>query len=111
MVAACIWLRARSALRLARLHGSLRAVCRLTIKSLGGEGCTGHAKTVVDWLEQGVFDALGKGYLEKAILCMAADEECEDVLEMWSLSVAWHTDEDGVQHPTLQTTGPRTARW
>ena len=57
-----------------------------------------------------MFDALAQGYLEKAILCMSADEEGDEMLEAWSLSVDWHTDEHGVEHPTLATCGPRAER-
>ena len=73
-----------------------------TIKSLGGDDASDEAKTVMGWLEKGVFDALGKGYLEKALLVMSADEAGEHVLEAWSLSVVWRADEHGVSHPTLQ---------
>ena len=82
----------------------------LSLKSLGGPGCEGHAKTIMGWLEHGCFDALGKGYLKKAVLCIAADQSSKEVLEAWSISVAWHTDANGVEHPTLQTGGPRSKR-
>ena len=63
------------------------------------------AKTFITWLERGVFEALQRGYLEKAILCMSADDSGNDMLEAWELSVDWHTDENGVAHPTLHSQG------
>jgi hypothetical protein len=39
---------------------------------LGGESANDPAKTLMGWLEHGVFEALGQGYLEKAVLCMSS---------------------------------------
>ena len=53
------------------------------------------------WLEHGVFAALAAGYLEKAVLVMSSDDAAEHVLEAWSLSVQWFTDEHGRELPAL----------
>ena len=45
----------------------------LMVKTFGGEKVTGHAKTLTNWLENGVFVALAEGYLEKAILVMSGE--------------------------------------
>lgn len=86
-----------------RVHG-------MQIKALGGDGCEGHAKTLLTWLERGVFEALSAGYLEKCILIMSADEAASQVLEAWSLSIAWLTDEEGNELPTITCAGPRAER-
>ena len=80
-----------------------RNVHGVLVKSLGTEECDDHARALLGWLEQGVFSALDKGYLEKAILCVAADETGDEMLEAWALAVSWWTDEEGVQHPTIRT--------
>ena len=56
-----------------------RDVNMLRVQSLGGEHCSETAKTLISWLEDGIFDAISRGYLEKAILCMSADKEANDV--------------------------------
>jgi hypothetical protein len=107
---------------------------RLVVKSMEGEQLDDHAKTLMGWLEEGVFDALQEGYLDKArrrrpsptgrvalfslhcvrvlqvTLVMAADEAGDEVLEAWDLSVAWAEAADGTEHAVLRTGGPRRAR-
>ena len=41
------------------------------VKTLGGDNVSQHAKTLMGWLESGVFVALAEGYLEKAILVIS----------------------------------------
>lgn len=45
---------------------------------------------------------------ERAILCISSDEAAEDVLEAWSLAIAWAVDQDGVAHPSLQIGNDRS---
>lgn len=62
------------------------------------------------WLEKGAFEALSLGYLEKCIMIMSSDEAGQDILEAWSLSVAWRTDEQGNAIPTIACGSQRSER-
>ncbi len=78
-----------------------REVEGMRVQSLGGESASVAAQTIVAWLEQGVFAAISKRVLEKAVLCISEDEAGECVLEAWVLSIAWAMDEQGIERPTV----------
>ena len=79
-----------------------RDVNGLRVQSISHEGASPAAKTICQWLEQGVFQALTKCYLEKAIICISKDEDARQVLEAWVLSVEWMEDEDGIERPNVR---------
>lgn len=51
-----------------------------------------QASRVISWIEDGIFDALVNGYLEKCMLVVAHDEKCENPIEVWDLSLTWNGD-------------------
>jgi hypothetical protein len=51
-----------------------------------------QAQRVVSWIEEGIFDALVNGYLEKCMLVVAHDEKCENPIEVWDLTLTWDGD-------------------
>lgn len=51
-----------------------------------------QASRVISWIEEGIFDALVNGYLEKCMLVVAHDEKCEHPIEVWDLSLTWEDD-------------------
>ena len=75
----------------------------------GGPEISKTAETIIAWIEQGIFSALSKRVLEKAVLCFSEDEAGKHVLEAWVLSIAWEVDEQGVEKPTI-TFGPDKRR-
>lgn len=87
-----------------------REVHGTRVHSLGntttGSECSPEAKTVISWLERGIFDAITRGYLERATLCISEDEAGTRMLESWTLSVSWEADSAGKEHPVLHTGGP-----
>jgi hypothetical protein len=51
-----------------------------------------QASRVISWIEDGIFDALVNGYLEKCMLVVAHDEQCENPIEVWDLTLTWDGD-------------------
>lgn len=51
-----------------------------------------QASRVISWIEDGIFDALVNGYLEKCMLVVAHDEKCEHPIEVWDLTLTWDGD-------------------
>ena len=60
-----------------------------------------QAKQFMTMLEGGVFEALYKGYLKKCVLIVSRDDEGEDVLEAWAVSVGWRDDSHGNSQPSF----------
>ena len=81
----------------------------MRVGSLGGPEISKTAETLIEWIEQGIFSALSKHFLEKAVLCFSEDEAGKHVLEAWELSIAWEVDEQGIEKPTI-TFGPDKRR-
>jgi hypothetical protein len=82
----------------------------MRVQSLGGRPeISKTAETLIAWIEKGIFSALYKRFLEKAVLCFSEDEAGKHVLEAWVLSIAWEVDEQGVEKPTI-TFGPDKRR-
>jgi hypothetical protein len=81
----------------------------MRVGSLGGPEISKTAETLIAWIEKGIFSALSKRFLEKAVLCFSEDEAGKHVLEAWVLSIAWEVDEQGVEKPTI-TFGPDKRR-
>ena len=81
----------------------------MRVQSLGGPEISKTAETLIAWIEKGIFSALSKRFLEKAVLCFSEDEAGKHVLEAWVLSIAWEVDEQGVEKPTI-TFGPDKRR-
>ena len=61
-----------------------------------------QAQQFIGWVEHGVFDALLKNYLERAVVVISRDEEGEDVIEAWSVSVKWLSDAEGRPYPVME---------
>ena len=76
----------------------------LRLKTLGGKASSEQSKLFSDWVEDGVFDALNQGFLERCVL-VVSDEQGRTI-EGWSLSVRYTTDKDGNERADLVTNGP-----
>ena len=72
----------------------------LKLKTLGGKRQCEQASQFMAWVEDGVFDALNRGFLERCVLLVS--DERGVAIEGWSLSVEWLTDEDGREYAELQ---------
>ncbi|KAL1529946.1 hypothetical protein AB1Y20_000874 [Prymnesium parvum] len=73
-------------------------------KTLGGKKLTDQSKTFLSWVEQGVFDALNRGFLERCVLVISNEEG--KTVEAWSLSVKWLTDSNGKEYAELRQSAP-----
>lgn len=66
-----------------------------SIKDVGGTHCWviesdnlhPNAKAIIDWMDNGVFDALKRGFLDRCVLVVSADADGKNTIEAWSLSV------------------------
>ena len=72
----------------------------LNLKTLGGKRECEQSQMFMSWVENGVFDALNQGFLERCVLVVTS--ESGKALECWSLSVKWLTDENGIKYAQLQ---------
>lgn len=76
----------------------------LTMKTLGGKRSSEQAATFLKWIENGVFDALNRGFLDTSALVVTTESGA--TFEVWTLCVKWSTDENGKEYPTLCTNAP-----
>lgn len=73
-------------------------------KTLGGKRLDKSSQTFLSWVEEGVFDALNKGFLERCVLVIS--DEDGKTFEAWSLSVKWLTDAGGNEYAEISQTTP-----
>lgn len=68
-------------------------------KTLGGKRLCASSQTFLAWVEEGVFDALNRGFLERCVLVIS--DESGKTVEAWTLSVKWLSDEAGNEYAEL----------
>ena len=83
----------------------LRDISGVRCSMLGGADVSEESKTLMTWLEKGVFPALSLRYLEKAVLVVSADEAATKTIEAWTLSIDWIADDEGTEHAVIKTGG------
>ena len=62
----------------------------ITVQTIASESLHPNAKQVVEWMDNGVFDALKLGFLDKCVLVISADPEEKSTIEAWSACVSNH---------------------
>ena len=56
-------------------------------------------------LEEGVFDALARGVLEKCVLIVSRDQAATDIVEAWTFAVEWSARGPALRLSTISGTG------
>ena len=62
----------------------------MPVQTIASESLHPNAKQVVEWMDNGVFDALKLGFLDKCVLVISADPEEKSTIEAWSACVSNH---------------------